>query len=492
MLRQTHRPAWLLFLSVWWTSAYFFHPEPGWNVNSRLNLTYAIVDFGSFEITPYLTDRAYFTQDVAYFNGRYYSDKIIGVSLLGVPAYWGLRLVCDALDITPSPAVRRYVTRTFSVSVCAALAVVVMFFVLQRLGIEERPAFFTSLLVHFGTLLFPYSTLYYPYSAATLFALLSFYQMLRLVAVEQPGAAGVFLSGLAMGASLLCEYIYIWIFLALWMYLAARTWHRLGRRRALLLLYPLGAGLPLLVFAAYLISIFGTIVLPYQFETHPSFEGMKENLGFGRPRLSVLYFITVHPYRGVLIQSPFLIAAGLGVARAFRRTSPWRHEAALSLALIVIYLLFNSSYYMWWGGWAMGPRHLIPMLPFWGLWFAAAWRQSGGVERWLWGGLAALSVIMVGVPAMIDPQIPQGYVPEILHEARIGKNLKNPAYYAAFPAFMRGALAPNFLTFIWPEAGLAALVPLAAVWGGVAWLGGRWIGGRGSGTEAGKGDGMDK
>ena len=84
---------------------------------------------------------------------------------------------------TPSPDVRRYVTRTLSVSICSALAVALLFLILRRLGFESRLSFFTALLIHFGTLLFPFSTLFYPYGPATLFSVLSFYILLRLGAL---------------------------------------------------------------------------------------------------------------------------------------------------------------------------------------------------------------------------------------------------------------------------------------------------------------------
>jgi hypothetical protein len=42
----------------------------------------------------------------------------------------------------------------------------------------------------------------------------------------------------------------------------------------------------------------------------------------------------------------------------------YRSEAILAMWVIVSYLVIMSGYYMWWGGWSLGPRHIIPILPF--------------------------------------------------------------------------------------------------------------------------------
>ncbi|HNB40448.1 MAG TPA: hypothetical protein PLG52_03045, partial [Anaerolineales bacterium] len=45
------------------------------------------------------------------------------------------------------------------------------------------------------------------------------------------------------------------------------------------------------------------------------------------------------------------------------RSKAYRAEAILCVAAIFLYVLMFSGYYMWWGGLAFTPRHLIPILP---------------------------------------------------------------------------------------------------------------------------------
>ena len=68
-------------------------------------------------------------------------------------------------------------------------------------------------------------------------------------------------------------------------------------------------------------------------------------VGVGRPRLPVLYYITVHPVRGLFAQSPVLAAALVGYAWLLRDPR-WRAEGWLSLFLLAAFLL------MW-------PPHLL-------------------------------------------------------------------------------------------------------------------------------------
>lgn len=42
----------------------------------------------------------------------------------------------------------------------------------------------------------------------------------------------------------------------------------------------------------------------------------------------------------------------------------YRYEAILAMWVVGSYLVIMSGYYMWWGGWALGPRHIVPVLPF--------------------------------------------------------------------------------------------------------------------------------
>ena len=62
-------------------------------------------------------------------------------------------------------------------------------------------------------------------------------------------------------------------------------------------------------------------------------------------------------------QSPILLASIVGWV-FMAKNKDYRAEFFFSIFVIIAYLLLFSGYYMWWGGVALTPRHIIPILPF--------------------------------------------------------------------------------------------------------------------------------
>lgn len=106
-----------------------------------------------------------------------------------------------------------------------------------------------------------------------------------------------------------------------------------------------------------------------------------------------LLALFVSPGRSLWLTSPILLGALLGWRR-FRTRVP--AAAWFCAALVLTRLLFVATRSDWWGGWALGPRFLVPMLPFALLPIAAAW--DGGPRR-LRLGLLVLLAVSIGLQA---------------------------------------------------------------------------------------------
>lgn len=407
-----------LFAMCWLVFASAHYEEPGWNVNSRFALTRAIVERGSFIVDGLVNGegRDYYTEDRAFYEGHYYSDKIIGVSLLGVPARGMVRLVEIATGWAPSVATVRYWTTVGSISVCAALAATVIASLLLALGATAGQALLLTVAASFGTMLWGYSALFYSYVPAILFALTAYNVLLRARLAGGVGPLAMALAGVAIGASLLCEYTLGIVAAALGVYAIVH-----GRPRWGVVYYGLAALAVLSVFAVYTLICFDEMCIPYKHLENKQFlEGMSEGVqGIEGFRLSTLYYITIHPYRGVFWLSPFLLLSLVAVVRMGVESRRFRIDAFMIGAIFLGYVAFNSSYYMWWGGWSMGPRHLIPGLPLMvlPLLWLLRWNR---VWAWATRALVMASVCLVAVPTLVDPQVPQGYTGAELFDQPVG------------------------------------------------------------------------
>jgi hypothetical protein len=77
--------------------------------------------------------------------------------------------------------------------------------------------------------------------------------------------------------------------------------------------------------------------------------------------------------RGLLVLTPILVMAVVGTLMLRRGTR--RTEANVILAIAAVYFVYNSGYWLPFGGGTPGPRFLIPALPFLALGLATAYRR---------------------------------------------------------------------------------------------------------------------
>lgn len=464
----------LLFLLLWFSFAYFHHSAPGWNVNSRLALTYALVEQGTVRIDDFRNHRDVATDDVAVFAGHFYSDKIIGTSLLGVPAFALVKAVEFVRDERLSWPVRRYLVTVLSVGLIAAASGVLL---LRLLMLYQRRWFGDSnatgplvvtCLHFFGTQVFFYSTLFMPYLPAQFFLLGALFLLER--AHERPNGKELplFQVGLLTGCALLCEYT-VGIaagFMGAYALYLSRDKLRIWR-------YATGALVAVIPFIIYCYAIFGKFAIPYEYEHNQLFrEQMSRGfMGARMPRAAVLWLTTFHPFRGIFIHSPHLLIslAGLSLMLARKQMRP---VALLVASIAAAYLLFNSAYYMWWGGYSFGPRHLIPMLPFLCIPLLAAWHFA--IARWM---IILLGIMGVGIHLIVnsvEPQFPDratGILLEHLLQPSFHLKYQWPFITHIWPAFWSGVSDKNLGTVLGLPSGALSLLPLFAVWiGGIGAL----------------------
>jgi hypothetical protein len=460
---RRHRVEALLFLACWISFACVLHLKAGWNVNSRLALTFAVVDHGSFAIDAYHDKPLTGTLDKAFFRGHYYSDKSPALSLLAVPVYALVKPLLADSDAETRVVVARQWCTAWTVGLLGALAAVLFHRLMLLFGAEGPEALALTLFLFFGTNLGGYTSLFFAYLPATC-CLLGAYVLGLSARSELHGAIGRW-RALAIGFLISTAGFLEFTYCLAGVVLLALTFATMEPRRHFGWVL-LGCIPPVIALFAYNATIFGELTLAYSYEAASHFRsGMSQGfMGITRPDLAALYFATIHPFKGIFFYSPVLLFFFVGAASIDRLPGRWRADLVAAWIALIGYLAFVSSYFMWWGGWSMGVRHLIAALPLLFLPILAAMRRGPHMRAAVMaaGGVA----LALNLPVILsDPQIPSGYSDAYLSQLTFSSHPRSLWLTQAIPDFLQGRIA-----VILPLAKLPGhwpLLPLALLWAAV-------------------------
>jgi hypothetical protein len=361
---NTIREAILVFLMVLIAYGYF-STERDVNINSRLALVKAFVDEGRFEIDSYHRSELY-TVDKSYFNGHYYSDKAVGTATLGIIAYYPVRYIYYMEGIKLTPRLFREWLTFLAISLPTALMAPFLYAFIKDVTSKAYPAFIITMAIMLGTPLFKFATSFYGHSLAAAFYFPSFliwFYAKRNGSVSPPL---VFLSAFLLGFMIIMEYPTVILVSILLLYILF-TLYKLEQLTnwRIYVIMAVGGILPICLQLYYNYSVFGSpFTTGYSHEATEIFrEAHASNfMGIGLPDPRIFFYQTFHPSVGIFWLSPILFVALLGYFFMAKRQE-YRAEMIFSLSAVIVYILFFSGYYAWWGGYTFAPRHLIPILP---------------------------------------------------------------------------------------------------------------------------------
>jgi hypothetical protein len=429
-----------------------------------LNLTLAIVDEVSLSIDSYVSN----TGDYAFFEGRYYLDKAPGPSLLAVPVYAAFRPILlstpmqkllarigssaafeDTLNEEGTGlrtdkiyfATVLLIVTFVTVSIPSAVLGVLIFRFLRCLNLQVGWAVVVALIYGLATNAFPYSGAFFSHQLVAFLLFAAFYLAFRMK-VGGLHPAWSILTGFMLGFALISEYPTFLIALAIFLYtvlsLPNKRW--IGAFIA-------GGVPPGIMLMIYNWLIFRT-PLPVGYR-YSELYVEQHSVGFislTYPKLDALWGITFSSYRGLFFVSPVLLLAVLGLI-LWLKWGKFRKEALVCTWAAFIFILFNASSVMWQGGHSIGPRYLLPMLPFLviGLGVFALHFGSRTWARLLVGILSLVSVFIVWAQSLGGQTFPDW--------------TENPLFNYSIPHLLNANIARNWGMAL-GLSGWMSLIPL--------------------------------
>jgi hypothetical protein len=378
----------------------------GWAQSSNYALVRAL-DGGTATIDPWHWE----TRDISWYKGHYYSVKAPLLPALTLPVYkvleqfdtqkwayetaknarrnhaWRWRPTATPQGLYGSKRLRTYHVRGRIEQSTPIIWILGLFGnVLPALGLmllvrwaadKLEPGYGTATAVTLGlgTMVLPFSTLYFSHVLAALLAFAAFALLFRERA-GPPKLWLVALAGVVSGLAFTAEYPLAVAGAILGLYAISR-----GDRIKRGLVYAGGCVAGALPLFAYNLAAFGSLT-HFSYADAVKRQGVSGHdllgandsgfFGIDVPKPKVLLEL-LFSSKGLLTLAPVLAMGVVGLVLLYRRGR--RAEAWTLGGLVVAYLLYNSGYWLPFGGGTPGPRFLMPVVAFLALPIALAWRR---------------------------------------------------------------------------------------------------------------------
>jgi hypothetical protein len=359
-------------------------------------------------------------------DGHLYVRKGVGVSLLVLPLVW-LGMTVPIWGAATS-------TLIFNALVTAATGALVLLY-LQALSYDNWVALVAGVTFGLATPAWAYAKTFFSDPLAALCLVAAAFALLRFRQSGRP--MNVFWAGLALSVAVAARYANA-IMIPLYGLLLLKYQTANGKSQGWRTWLVFGAPLAVtaIALAFYNLARYGD-PLNTGYLAEESFSGV-----WWRGIAGML----ISPGRGLFLYAPVLIIT-LVAARAFFRRH--RAEALLVWSIILAHLLLYGKWFMWHGGYAWGPRFMVPTLPFFVIGMAPVIVRTKESGWWRGGFLAlvALSALIQMLGLSVHFELFQTRLLDTGLPLFAPITFFHPRYSPLIGQFQ--FLRPEYLDFVW-------------------------------------------
>ena len=363
---------------------------PATNPNEvvRIELAASIAFWAGFDLGDAATVYG-LSEDVSIRDGKVYSDKAPGLSIVSAPFVWIVNPILGRAPSSDLPAywpLRHALTLLLVALPTAGLAFLVAAAVPEA-DPRQRTAF--ALIAALATPLWTYGTVFFGHASAALLVTLAWFLLLGPPDLSTAiGVRRAAVGGGAAGLAIATEYPTVLLVAVIFATL-------LARRSALPVLAGATAGafvgaLPALIY--HQVAFGAPWITGYSFKAASDFQAIIAHgvFGISWPSAEALWGILFGAQRGIFYYCPLLVLTPLGLWWMVRSRG-WR-DAGPILTATAVYVFFAAGFVDWTAGWCAAARHLVPIIPLAAV--VALFAAAKLAER-RWG--AVIVVVLIAV-----------------------------------------------------------------------------------------------
>jgi len=384
------------------------------------------------------------TCDKSFIDGHYYSEKAPLPTFFVLPIF-GTMLKTGIIDADANGSLfgsHIYILGgILAGSIPFVLMILFIFVKIDQHDNNISPVLL-SMLPFYASFLFVFTGSYFAHLFSGIFLLGSFIYLKK---------EKYFISGIFAGMSFISEFnlaviFIVWGGLMIYQYRSLKPLLRFG----------LGSLPSLIIILIYNYNFTGS---PFEMlYKYCIFDQHSTNYGFILPGPESIWGLSFSWYRGVFFFAPFLI---LLLLLAYRKFNKIRSRFLTNNFLVlpsIVYFLFISSFYAWWGGWTYGPRFLT------GLVILLTYEGILYISKNPFNKPLLFTLIIFGILCAFMAKA------TIVYSAPTEES--NPLFNLVIPSFLKGDFNPNnILTMLFNLSPVYSfIVFIVLFFGSLGWL----------------------